>query len=294
MRSVAPGSPGGAYTRGMEERIRLGGMALENGVLVHGPRHWACAVRAEDGELALASGRKPLRAADLPGGLVQGPARLAEVFALLPVVRRALPAARLPYERPGVLAGLLGSAVAVRRLRRSERLAPAAQETAAALLSLAPAALAMRGTALAAYHGAEHISIGSYEHGKRRPRQHERCGSHLVGPIVVTSAVGSVLARAVPPPLRPLARLGAGVGALAASVELFSWMVRNERHPLARALARPGHALQEHVLTAEPTPEQLEVANAALAECLRLESAAVESPASGDAAGDEDTQAPPT
>ena len=28
------------------ERVRLGGMALANGVLVHGPRAWACAVRA--------------------------------------------------------------------------------------------------------------------------------------------------------------------------------------------------------------------------------------------------------
>ena len=49
-------------------------------------------------------------------------------------------------------------------------------------------------------------------------------------------------------------------------------MVKNERNPLARALARPGHLLQEHVLTAEPTSDQLEVAAAALAECLRLES----------------------
>ena len=73
---------------------------------------------------------------------------------------------------------------------------------------------------------------------------------------------------------------------MAASVELFSWMVRNEQHPLARALARPGHELQHRVLTAEPTPEQLEVANAALAECLRLES-----PANGHANQPEETPA---
>ena len=34
-----------------EQSIRLGGMALANGVLVHGPRHWSCAVRTEDGGL---------------------------------------------------------------------------------------------------------------------------------------------------------------------------------------------------------------------------------------------------
>jgi len=27
----------------MEDKIRLGGMALVNGVLVHGPSSWACA-----------------------------------------------------------------------------------------------------------------------------------------------------------------------------------------------------------------------------------------------------------
>jgi uncharacterized protein YqhQ len=88
--------------------------------------------------------------------------------------------------------------------------------------------------------------------------------------------------------VRPLARLGVAAGSLAASVEVFSWMVRNQRHPLARALARPGHLLQEHVLTAEPSFDQLEVAEAALEECLRLES-----PANGGAPDDAE-EAPPT
>jgi uncharacterized protein YqhQ len=83
-----------------------------------------------------------------------------------------------------------------------------------------------------------------------------------------------VLASRAPAEIRPLARAAAGIGAIAASLELFSWMVRNDRHPLARALAKPGHELQHRFVTAEPTPEQLEVANAALAECLRLESPA--------------------
>ena len=33
------------------QKIRLGGMALSNGVLVHGPTAWACAVRLPDGGL---------------------------------------------------------------------------------------------------------------------------------------------------------------------------------------------------------------------------------------------------
>jgi uncharacterized protein YqhQ len=48
-------------------------------------------------------------------------------------------------------------------------------------------------------------------------------------------------------------------------------MQRHPDHPAARALAKPGHELQHRVATAEPTQEQLEVAEAALRYCLELE-----------------------
>jgi uncharacterized protein YqhQ len=48
-------------------------------------------------------------------------------------------------------------------------------------------------------------------------------------------------------------------------------MVRNPEKWLARALAKPGHELQHRLATAEPSPEQIEVAEAALAACLELE-----------------------
>ncbi len=251
-------------------KVRLGGMALANGVLVHGPRHWACAVRSEDGELRVASGLKPLRAADLESPLVRGPARIAEVFALLPAVRRALPEARLPFERPKVIASMLGAAMVARSLRRT-RMGALTREGLASALSLAPAVLAVRGTSLAAYHGAEHIAIGTYDHDEPRPRENERCGTHIVGPLVVTSAIGGALASRAPQEVRSLARLGALVGATAASVEVFGWMLRHREHPVAKALAKPGHELQRRYVTAEPTPAELEVAEVALAECLRLE-----------------------
>jgi uncharacterized protein YqhQ len=134
--------------------------------------------------------------------------------------------------------------------------------------------LALRGSELAAYHGAEHISIGSYEQDAPHAREHERCGSHMLGPLLATSAVGGALAAKAPAELRAPARLAAQIGALAASTEIFGWMVRNPENPLAKALARPGHELQHRLATAEPTPEQLEVAEAALAACLELERAA--------------------
>jgi len=261
-------------------------MALGNGVLVHGPSYWACAVRREDGSLEVASGRKPLRAAEVSNPIIRGPARLAEVFALLPEVRRRLPSAELPFQRPGVAGAMVGSALTLRALRAS-RLSPVAQEAIAAFLAVGPAAVALRGSDIAEYHGAEHIAIGTYEHGEERAKEHERCGSHVLGPLLLTSAAGSMLASRAPAQVRSLARAAAGVGAIAASLELFSWMVRNEGHPVARALAKPGHELQHRFVTAEPTPEQLEVAETALAECLRLES-----PANGRNGTEE--EAPPT
>jgi uncharacterized protein YqhQ len=61
------------------------------------------------------------------------------------------------------------------------------------------------------------------------------------------------------------------LGALALTTEIFGWMVRNPETRLARALAKPGHELQHRLATADPTPEQVEVAEAALAACLELE-----------------------
>jgi uncharacterized protein YqhQ len=250
-------------------------MALANGVLVHGPRAWACAVRTADGELKVVAKRKRFRAADVQNPLLRGPARIAEVFALLPQVKRALPEAQLPMERPRVLASMIGSAVVLRGLRNSG-LRPLTRELVNGVLSVAPAAFALRGGDLAAYHGAEHVSIGSYEHGEARPKEHERCGSHLIGPMLLTTAAGNLMAEQAPTRLRPAAKLAAAVGSLAASVEIFNWMTRNDKHPLARALAKPGHELQHRLGTREPSSDQLEVADAALRACLQLENAGPE------------------
>jgi uncharacterized protein YqhQ len=133
---------------------------------------------------------------------------------------------------------------------------------------VAPAALALRSSDLAAYHGAEHISIGTYEHGEPRAKEHERCGSHLLGPLLITTAIANTLAARAPSHLRAPARLTAQLGALAASTEIFGWMVRNPEKPLARALAKPGHELQHRLATAEPTAAHAE---AALSACLQLE-----------------------
>ena len=259
-----------------EDTIRLGGMALQNGVLVHGPTSWGCAVRGAHGTLHVASGLKPHLApvARRRMPILRGPIILAEAFALLPTVRRALPQARFPFEKPSVLAAILGTAVVARTLRRS-KLSPGTRELAAAGVAFLPAALALRGPELAAYHGAEHISIGTYENdGTPAPKEHPRCGSQLIAPMVASSLAVNVAAAKAPAGTRGLTRLVGTAGAIGGSVEVFSWVARNPEHPLARALARPGFELQRHLSTAEPSADQLEVANAARDACLALERSA--------------------
>jgi len=256
-----------------EEKIRLGGMALANGVLVHGPTSWAAGVRLPDGSLRVESSYKRFRAADVARPFLRGPARLLEAFAVLPELKRKLPQAQLPFERPAVVATMVATATAVRLIRGSTMLGDGAREVLSGLAALVPAAVALRGSDLSSYHGAEHVSIGTYEHGEERGKEHERCGSHLVGPLLATSAIGNVLASRAPVELRGFARAVAGFGAVAASTEIFGWMVRNPDAAVSRALATPGHELQHRLATSEPTPEQLEVAEAALRECLRLEHA---------------------
>ncbi|HEV8461124.1 MAG TPA: DUF1385 domain-containing protein [Gaiellaceae bacterium] len=254
----------------MSDRIRLGGMALANGVLVHGPRAWACAVRTSSGELKVVARRKRLRAAGVTNPVLRGPAKMAEAFSLLPIVKRTMPEAELPMARPRVFVSMIASAMLAQGLKRS-RLRPVARELLTSVISVAPAAFALRGGELASYHGAEHMSIGAYEHGTARPKEHERCGSHLVGPMLLTTAAGNIAAEKVPQRYRGAARAASAFGAVAASVEIFGWMTRHPSHPVARALAKPGHEIQHKLGTREPTPAQLEVAEAALNACLELE-----------------------
>jgi uncharacterized protein YqhQ len=256
-----------------EDKLRLGGMALRNGLLVHGPTHWAAAVRTDDGELKVASGRKPdlgAKAAErIPG--VRGVVKLAEAMAVIPVVKRALPEARLPMQDVKTLGAMGAAALGGQAIRKAGR--GIGREAAVALVSVAPALMALRSGDLAAYHGVEHKAIAAYEDDSdaaEATKEHDRCGSHLVAPMLAAAAVGNVAARRAG--LRgPAAEAAVGVGSAALAVEVFAW---SERHPdsaLTRLIRVPGHEIQRAVGTREPTAEQLEVGRAALEEILRVE-----------------------
>src|SRR6185312_12079804 len=186
-------------------------MALANGVLVHGPTAWGCAVRLDDGTIKSASGQKRRFAPGVQTPFVRGPLRLAEAFALLPDVRRGLPEARLPFQRPTVITAAVAASLIGGAARRS-KLPVGARELVASLASLVPAIVALRGGELAQYHGAEHVSIGTYEQdGERASKEHDRCGSHLIGPLLLTSAAASALAAGAPRRARPAVRIAGAV-----------------------------------------------------------------------------------
>jgi uncharacterized protein YqhQ len=255
--------------------LRLGGMALRNGLLIHGPTSWAAAARDSSGEIQVASGPKPVLAPKLAVRvpLLRGPLRLAEAFLLIPTVRMRLRAARLPFEDARVIAAMLVASSASRALRR--RRTSASGELVQAALGLAPAMVALSDRNLAAYHGVEHKAIGAYEQGSDDPasatKEHERCGSNLVVPMLVLSAAGQLVLERVLERPGPLARAAVGVGSASLAAEMFAWSERNPETTAARAFHRPGHEIQRLIATKEPTPEQLEVGVAALDEILRVE-----------------------
>jgi uncharacterized protein YqhQ len=261
-------------------KLRLGGMALRNGLLVHGPSKWAVAVRTDSGEIKVASGAKPRfqgRAAELPG--VRGLARLGEAFALIPLVKRRMPELQLPFEDLRVGAAMLLSSAAAATVRRAGP-RTLARESAVALLSVAPTALALRDSDLAAYHGVEHKSIAAYEQGTDAAdaaKEHERCGSNLVAPMMISTVTGNSLARVLFGAGGPVASAVVTMASMAVAVEMFAWSERHRETPLARAFKVPGNEMQRLFATREPTDEQLEVGRAALAEILRVELAAEQS-----------------
>jgi len=257
-------------------KLRLGGMALRNGLLIHGPTHWAAAVRDADGGIEVASERKPELApglvAKLPG--LRGPIKLAEAMLVLPLARRRLPAARMPFEDGRVLAAV-ALTLGITSLLRKRTPATALREGVVQVIGAAPAIVALSDRDLAAYHGVEHKAIAAYEQGVEDvasvPKEHDRCGSNLIAPMMLLSAGGTVLLERLVEDPSAAVRAGVGLAGASLAVEMFAWSDRHHGDPLAEAFHTPGREIQRRLATKEPTPEQLEVGIAALEEILRVE-----------------------
>jgi uncharacterized protein YqhQ len=266
------------------EKLRLGGMALRNGLLIHGPTHWAAAVRKPDGGIEVASERKPELVpglvAKLPG--LRGPVKLAEAMLVVPLARRRLPSARMPFEDGRVLAAAAATIAATSILRKRTP-ATAVREGVLQAIGAVPALVALADRDLAAYHGAEHKTIAAYERDMVEsvasiPKEHDRCGSNLIVPMMLLSAGGTVLLERLVEKPSNAARAGVALGGASIAVEMFAWSDRHHGDQLAEVFHTPGREIQRHWATKEPTPEQLEVAGAALQEILRAEDGGKDEP----------------
>jgi len=255
---------------GEDAPIRLGGMAMRNGLLVHGPTSWAAAARnASTGEVDVASGPKPNFGGNLVAKvpLLRGPVRMAEAFAVIPVARRALPSARLPFEDPRVIAAGIGVTLATNLLRRKNGPSVGGEAVSTAL-GMVPALVALSGNELASYHGVEHKAIAAYEHGSRDPRtaakEHQRCGSNLIGPMMIFTVAGQAIMDRLPNTPGPLIRGFASVASLSLAVETFAYAEKHPESPVGLSIHAAGDGIQRLFATREPNEDQIEVGIAAM------------------------------
>ncbi|MFY9264870.1 MAG: DUF1385 domain-containing protein [Solirubrobacterales bacterium] len=269
---------------GAHERLRLGGMALENGLLVYGPTHWSAAVRDKHGSIVVESGKVP-RVSRLveriPG--IRGVVRLAESMVVVPLVRARLPQARLPFENPSVIAAGAATTALGMLARRREK-SSVTYDAAIAILGLAPAIVSLRSGDVAAYHGVEHKAIAAYELGgdptdaatvEAAAKEHERCGSHLVAPMMLAGILGDALVRRTIRNPGAVVQTSVALAGAAVSIELFGYAERHPKSGFTKIFRRPGFELQKVVGTREPTPEQIAVGRAAIARLLDAEGVGV-------------------
>jgi uncharacterized protein YqhQ len=92
--------------------------------------------------------------------------------------------------------------------------------------------------------------------------------------MMLLSAAGTILLERLVDKPSSVARAAVSLAGASLAVEAFAWSDRHHGEPLAEAFHKPGREIQRLLATKEPTPEQLEVSLAAMAEILRAEPAA--------------------
>ncbi len=196
--------------------------------------------------------------------LVRGPLRLAEAFAVLPAMKRGLPEARLPFERPAVGVALVAASTGATLVRRSS-LPVVPREAAVVIASLVPALIALRG------RGADLVP----RRGARLDRDVRDRRARAEGARALRLPPRRARSRSRQRlPARPPSSSRRATGRPRAS-----WVrsARSERRSRSSAGCRgtptggsrvrspfPGTELQRRLSTSEPSADQLEVAEAAL------------------------------
>lgn len=265
--------------------MRIGGMAMENGILFQTDRHWSLGIRDDDGSISVASGRKlgfSRRSKVKRVPFLRGMVTMAETVALLPQVHSRGGKLPIPARSPDVIASMLVSMVGSFILRNPKKPAsPMLEELLLSAMAILPSLVALRKTHATQYHAVEHKSINAYEsHGflkkmdaRGAVSEHPRCGSNIVGPALALMTLGNFMSRRFLGKQSSAARVGVSFLSLSGAIELAQWAARHPSSPWSTLLRKPGGSLQHMVTTAEPTDEQIDVGLAALRELIRLEQA---------------------
>lgn len=294
-------------TTKLDKGLRIGGIALRNGLVVVSERYWAAAIRSVDGSIKAAAGRNVRLPRSRPGAdeaqrlvggaapstgtsFLRGLGRFGESLMVLGLVKARLPEAQLPFEGRRVAAALGISLAATSAVRAAMPRSAVAQEVGGVLAAVGPALWAFKGSPILAYHGAEHKVIGACEAAVRSSssvrceaayvqvgdasaaaREHDRCGTNLLGPYLAATVITNLLGRGLFRRRSRVVSVAASVASLGLALEALRWATEHGDSWLARLVLTPGRLLQRYFTTAEPTPEQLEVGRRALKELLRLE-----------------------
>ena len=96
---------------------------------------------------------------------------------------------------------------------------------------------ALRGGELAAYHGVEHKAIAAYEadtpDAADAHKEHDRCGSHLMAPMLAANLAGTLLLKRAAGTPGALAGGAVALASTAAAVEVFAWSERHADSPIS-------------------------------------------------------------
>jgi uncharacterized protein YqhQ len=263
--------------QGVGERVRVGGQALPDGVLMRTDRAWAIA--RDDGSVAtgtvpshrwakipvvrVLSGLGPALLIGLTGRGSQGEGGTAPIRS-----RRRPP---WPLIR-GLIIAQVGVVFADRMVSRARLASAWGPLVTVGLLGLATVIFRLATpTRQWRYHGAEHKAVTAHEQAvdldnvdevMACSRIHPRCGTNLLAWMALATAVlGHVPA---------LLQVPATLIALAVIAEIVTLAGRHARSPLARLILVPGEALQRFLTTSEPTPAEQQVGCTALQACLAL------------------------
>ena len=290
-------------------RANYGGQAVVEGVMIRGPRAVATAVRKPDGEIAVRSrllgGVYSPRLRRIP--LLRGVLVLWETLALgISALTWSSAVANDEVDEQGEAKPLGAAGWTFLALMLLIALAVFFAGPVAATAWLerrfpSPLVIAFEGVLriglligyiwligrsqevarVFQYHGAEHMTISAFEHGRelsvqairRFPKEHPRCGTSFLLTVAVIAAVAFILVGAEPLWWRFVSRLALVPLIAGGAYEAIRFAGNRLDRPLVQALFSANIALQ-NLTTRPPDDAQIQVAIASLEAVLEEERAA--------------------